>query len=155
MMREKQFTPSAFAIATAVAALPLALAGSSVNPTGHEISVGPAVRHADETPLCAATPGPSATAAFYAAMRRADASMHAAMMVVPTGDVDRDFARMMIPHHQGALAMAQDELLYGHDQRLKRLAQAMIVEQGQEITYLNLLLTSSQTVSSGDALRPY
>ena len=33
--------------------------------------------------------------------------MMAAMTINPTGDVDRDFAAMMIPHHQGAIDMAQ------------------------------------------------
>ena len=33
--------------------------------------------------------------------------MMAAMNVKPSGDVDRDFVAMMIPHHQGAIDMAQ------------------------------------------------
>jgi uncharacterized protein (DUF305 family) len=74
------------------------------------------------------------------------ARMHAAMDVPFTGDADRDFARMMIPHHQGAIDMALVELRYGKDERLKRLAQEIIVEQQQEIAVMHLAL--------GDALRP-
>ena len=40
------------------------------------------------------------------------AKMMAAMTIKPTGDVDRDFVAMMIPHHQGAIDMAEAELRY-------------------------------------------
>jgi uncharacterized protein (DUF305 family) len=46
----------------------------------------------------------------------------------------------MIPHHQGAIDMALLQLKYGHDERLKRLAQSIIVEQKQEIDYMHALL---------------
>jgi uncharacterized protein (DUF305 family) len=65
--------------------------------------------------------------------------MHAGMEVAPSGDVDQDFIRMMIPHHQGAIDMALVLLKYGRDERLRRLAQSIIVEQGQEITYMRTL----------------
>jgi uncharacterized protein (DUF305 family) len=55
------------------------------------------------------------------------------MTIKPTGDVDHDFAAMMIPHHQGAIDMAKLELIYGHDPVLRRLTQAIVVEQQQEI----------------------
>ena len=35
--------------------------------------------------------------------------MMADMMVKPTGDIDRDFVEMMVPHHQGAVDMANAE----------------------------------------------
>ncbi len=74
------------------------------------------------------------------------ARMHAEMEVPFTGDADKDFARMMIPHHQGAIDMAMAELRYGKDKRLKRLAQEIIVEQQQEIAVMHLAL--------GDPLPP-
>jgi uncharacterized protein (DUF305 family) len=70
------------------------------------------------------------------AMRRMDAGMN----VAPTGDPDRDFARMMIPHHQGAVDMALAELRFGKDERLRRLAQGIIVEQRQEIALMQSIL---------------
>jgi uncharacterized protein (DUF305 family) len=73
-------------------------------------------------------------------MTKVNARMHAGMEVAPSGDVDRDFMRMMIPHHQGAIDMALLQLKYGHDEKLKRLAQSIIVEQGQEIAYMRVLL---------------
>jgi hypothetical protein len=81
---------------------------------------------------------------FRDMMNDATARMHAAMHVPFTGDPDRDFARMMIPHHQGAVDMALAELRYGKDERLKRLAQEIVVTQRQEIEVMHLAL--------GDAL---
>ena len=71
--------------------------------------------------------------------------MHVAMDVPFSGDADRDFARMMIPHHQGAIDMALAELRYGKDKRLRRLAQEIIVDQQQEITVMHLALGDSPT----------
>jgi uncharacterized protein (DUF305 family) len=64
--------------------------------------------------------------------------MMADMAVKPTGDVDRDFVAMMVPHHQGAVDMAQAELRYGHNEQLRRIAQEIVVTQQQEITAMRL-----------------
>jgi uncharacterized protein (DUF305 family) len=77
---------------------------------------------------------------FYSEMARVNGHMHETMEIAPQGNVERDFVRMMIPHHQGAIDMALVLLKYGHDERLKRLAQSIIVEQGQEIAYMRTLL---------------
>ena len=77
---------------------------------------------------------------FDVMMSEAMTRMHGAMHVRPSGDPDRDFARMMIPHHQGAIDMALAELRYGKDERLRRLAQEIIVEQQQEIDVMKLAL---------------
>ena len=73
---------------------------------------------------------------FATSMDRAMARMDHEMMAAPSGDPDRDFAAMMIPHHQGAIDMAEAELRFGHDPILRRLAQAIIVEQRQEIAVM-------------------
>jgi uncharacterized protein (DUF305 family) len=70
---------------------------------------------------------------FTALMARAMERMHTDMNIVPSGDYDRDFAAMMIPHHQGAVDMAKVELQFGKNPILRRLAQGIIVEQLQEI----------------------
>ena len=75
---------------------------------------------------------------FRAMIGDAVAHMHVAMDVPFSGDVDRDFARMMIPHHQGAIDMAQAELRYGHNELLRRMAQEIIVGQQQEIAAMQL-----------------
>jgi hypothetical protein len=66
--------------------------------------------------------------------------MMADMDVKPSGDVDHDFTAVMIPHHQGAIDMAQAELRYGHNEQLRRIAQEIIVEQQQEIAAMRLAL---------------
>jgi hypothetical protein len=66
------------------------------------------------------------------------ATMMATMAVQPSGDVDADFVAMMIPHHQGAIDMAQAELRYGRNEQLRRLAQEIIVTQQQEIAVMRL-----------------
>jgi uncharacterized protein (DUF305 family) len=52
----------------------------------------------------------------------------------PTGDVDRDFVALMMPHHQGAIDMARAELKYGHNEELRRLAQSIIAEREHEMS---------------------
>jgi uncharacterized protein (DUF305 family) len=76
----------------------------------------------------------SADSTFASQMMQAMDRMDSGMMAAkPMGDPDRDFAAMMIPHHQGAIDMAKVELIYGRDPVLRRLAEGIIVEQQQEI----------------------
>lgn len=82
----------------------------------------------------------SIEAAFATENDAAMTKMMNAMEIRPSGDVDRDFAAMMIPHHQGAIDMAQAELRYGSNEQLRRIAQEIIVEQLQEITAMQLAL---------------
>jgi uncharacterized protein (DUF305 family) len=72
-------------------------------------------------------------APFLADNVSAMSKMMVDMGIAPSGDVDRDFVAMMVPHHQGAIAMAQAELRYGHNEQLKRMAQEIIITQQQEI----------------------
>jgi hypothetical protein len=58
--------------------------------------------------------------------------------VQPSGDIDRDFVDMMVPHHQGAIEMAMAVLRYGHNEKIRRLAQEIIVTQQQEIAAMRL-----------------
>ena len=66
--------------------------------------------------------------------------MMAAMAIEPSGDVDRDFVAMMVPHHRGAIDMAKAELRYGRNEQLRRIAQEIIVTQLQEIEAMQLAL---------------
>jgi DUF305 family protein family protein len=81
-----------------------------------------------------------AEAPFLTENQAAMDKMMAGMSVKPSGDVDRDFAAMMIPHHQGAIDMAQAELRYGRNEQLRRIAQEIIIEQQQEIAAMRLAL---------------
>jgi len=77
-------------------------------------------------------------APFMAENSAAMAKMMAAMDITPLGDVDADFVAMMVPHHQGAIDMAQAELRYGRNEQLRRMAQEIIVTQQQEIAAMRL-----------------
>jgi uncharacterized protein (DUF305 family) len=50
-----------------------------------------------------------------------------------TGNQDRDFMLMMIPHHQSAVEMAKIELRLGTRPELKALSHDIIKSQDQEI----------------------
>ena len=81
-----------------------------------------------------------AQAGFAAENDAAMARMMAGMDIKPSGNVDRDFAEMMIAHHQGAIDMALAELRHGSNEQLRRIAQEIIVEQQQEIAAMRLAL---------------
>ncbi len=79
-------------------------------------------------------------APFLTANAAAMSKMMDAMAVKPTGDADADFAAMMIPHHQGAIEMAEVELRFGRNETLRRIAQEIIVDQQGEIVAMRLAL---------------
>ena len=114
----------------------------------------PAIREGLSPPViptsCANAPVPDAERPETPFLRENDAAMvkmMAAMSVKPTGDVDRDFVAMMVPHHQGAIDMARAELRYGKNERLRRMAQEIIVTQQDEIAAMRLAV--------GDPLLPW
>ena len=96
--------------------------------------------------LSAAGPHAQPPSPFYSEMDTAMSRMMEQMHVEPTGDVDRDFVRMMVPHHEGAIEMAVAQLKYGKDPVLKRIAQEIIIEQRQEIDVMKMAV--------GDPLPP-
>lgn len=79
---------------------------------------------------------------FASVMQAAMERMDRDMMMPASGDADRDFAAMMIPHHQGAVEMAEAQLRFGRDPVLRRLAQGIIVEQRQEIAVMRQALAA-------------
>jgi hypothetical protein len=136
-------------VAVAVAVLGVSLAGwAAVADRWRPNQTGSVLAGVADAMLCAVDPG--APASFETETAGIVARMHRAMEIAPSGDPDRDFARMMIPHHQGAIDMALVQLKYGRDPRVRRLAQAVIVEQGQEIAYLRTLLGSPPTPPGPD-----
>jgi uncharacterized protein (DUF305 family) len=90
--------------------------------------------------VAAKTSDPPVDAALAETMTTMHRGMHDAKL---TGKPDIDFARLMIPHHQGAVDMAKVELLFGTDARLRRLAQEIIVTQSSEIQVMQRILRES------------
>jgi uncharacterized protein (DUF305 family) len=62
--------------------------------------------------------------------------------------VDAAFMRMMIPHHRGAVAMANAELRKGNDRALKTLAKNIIAAQQREIRQMRKQLGSAGPAST-------
>ncbi len=94
-------------------------------------------------PLWATATAQESLADFKTENSAAMTRMMAAMAIRFSTDIDRDFARMMIAHHQGAIDMAQAELRHGHNEQLRRIAQEIIVDQQQEIEAMGLALSGS------------
>jgi hypothetical protein len=93
-------------------------------------------------------------ASFLAKTDAAMARMMAGMQIKPSNDVDRDFVAMMVPHHQGAIDMAEAELSYGHNEPLRGLAQEIIVTQEQEIAAMRRALGEPLPVSVPSSHQP-
>jgi hypothetical protein len=81
-----------------------------------------------------AEPSSGATAAMMAAMDRMHSEMNSVRM---TGDVDRDFTALMIPHHRSAVEMARAYLAGGRDPELRRLSENVIASQEAEIRQMS------------------
>jgi uncharacterized protein (DUF305 family) len=73
--------------------------------------------------------------AFYKAAMSQMSNMK--MDMDHSGSVDKQFAQMMIPHHQGAIDMANAYLKNGgHEEDIKKIANAIISSQQKEIAGL-------------------
>jgi uncharacterized protein (DUF305 family) len=93
--------------------------------------------------LGAVLAAPETEKPFLDANATAMRTMMAGMAVSPSGDVDADFAAMMIPHHQGAIDMAKAELQFGTNEQLRRIAQEIIVDQEQEIAAMRFAVNAA------------
>ena len=62
-----------------------------------------------------------------------------------SGSIDKQFAQMMIPHHQGAIDMSQAYLKAGaHEEKLKTMANKIISDQKKEIGELQAWLNKNK-----------
>lgn len=81
----------------------------------------------------AQTTGESAATTGY---RQANARMHQDMDISFTGDPDVDFILSMLPHHHGALDMAEVVLEHGTDPAVRKLAEEIVAAQEAEIAVM-------------------
>ena len=71
--------------------------------------------------------------------------MHGSMMEgIMDSDPDVAFVKGMIPHHTGAVVMAELQLKYGHDPAIRKLAQDIIDAQNKEIAFMEDWLQKKQ-----------
>ena len=84
---------------------------------------------------------PTASDKAYAAAME---TMMQGMMEPATGKPDLDFVAGMIPHHEGAVAMAKVEKEFGKDPELLKLADAIIAAQMAEITVMKGWLSNKK-----------
>ena len=91
--------------------------------------------HGDHSGHTSAKPAATDSAATKA-FRAANDKMHKDMDIAFTGDADADFARGMIPHHQGAVDMAKIVLQYGKDPEIRKLAEEVVRTQETEIKFM-------------------
>jgi uncharacterized protein (DUF305 family) len=76
-------------------------------------------------------------------LHQAMEDMHMQMHTLKSsGDLDEDFVRLMLPHHEAAIEMAKVELLCGKDEVNRRLAQEIIADQQSEIELMRLWLSN-------------
>ena len=94
--------------------------------------LAPGLAEAQSMSMKHAKPSAAATASDRAYAAAMD-TMMAGMTAKPTGDPDRDFVTMMLPHHAGAVDMAQVELKYGKDPALLKMAKDIVDSQTREI----------------------
>lgn len=72
--------------------------------------------------------------------------MHQAMSAgVQAKNTDVGFAKGMISHHEGAIAMAKVELQYGKDAEMKALAQKIVDAQQSEISVMQNWLDKNES----------
>ena len=119
-----------------------AASGEKLTPTEATLAAslaGTAAGQGFSSPVFANVPPPLKTERpFLAENAAAMTKMMNDMTIKPTGDIDRDFVAMMVPHHQGAIDMAKAELRYGREAQLRRIAQEIIVDQVQQISLMRL-----------------
>lgn len=107
---------------------------------------GPALA-ADESQMPGHQPGHGSQDFNQDYMKAMD-QMHGPMMEgVMDADPDAAFVRGMIPHHRGAVEMAEIQLKYGKDPEIRKLAQEVIEAQKKEIEFMEEWLRKKQSNS--------
>jgi len=88
---------------------------------------------ADSSHLAQAQPAKGAPAAYERVREVMDDRFKVMKLV---GDPDRDFAALLIAHHEDLIFLARTQLEHGADEQLRRMAQGIIDEQQKQIAEL-------------------
>jgi uncharacterized protein (DUF305 family) len=70
--------------------------------------------------------------------------MHKDMMMKSSGNIDIDFLKGMIPHHQGAIDMSEELIKKTKDPELKAFAEKIIKDQKAEIKQMQDFLKKKE-----------
>jgi uncharacterized protein (DUF305 family) len=104
----------------------------------------PHAGHGPHSGNSAAASSKSTTTASTKKYQQINDNMHKSMDIKFTGDADKDFLAAMIPHHQGAVDMAEVVLQHGKNPKIRQLAQEIITMQKKEIAEMKQLLKDSK-----------
>ena len=117
----------------AAALLVTGLAGAAIAQSAHDH-----MNHGSHQPVPATTD--QTDSAATKAFRNVSAAMHRDMDIRYTNNVDVDFVRGMVPHHQGAIAMARVVLEHSKDPEIRKLAEEIVKAQEAEILQMQAFL---------------
>ncbi|MBG8555718.1 DUF305 domain-containing protein [Hymenobacter guriensis] len=92
--------------------------------------------------LEAATKGlhPAAHRSIAGDTARAPAQVEEQRQDAGTGDIDRDYASLLIPHHENSITLARAELELGRDEALRKVAYLILLDQQREINQVRAWL---------------
>lgn len=85
-------------------------------------------------------------------LRQMDTMMFYMDTVKQTKKTNIDFLQLMIPHHQGAVKMAEYEVAHGENNEMIQLAKSIIAEQQIEIQLMKGLLSSQLSMECNNDL---
>ena len=119
------------------------LAIGSIALAGVAIAQTPPMDHSKMDHTKMGMPMPADASAATKAFIEANARMHKDMTITFTGNADVDFVKGMLPHHQGAVDMAKIAIQYGKDPDVRKLAEAIIKAQNEEIAWMTSWLAKN------------
>jgi len=116
------------------------LALSSFKVSGQGKVSDPHAGHAAHAGHSSSEPNKATSSPSTKKYQQINNNMHKSMDIKFTGDADKDFLAAMIPHHQGAIDMAEVVLQHGKNPKIRQLAQEIITMQKKEIAEMRQLL---------------